>query len=71
MDEKVVVLGAGFAGLRAALELDGKGYEVTLVDLRKEHEYTPGVIDALRGRVPDGKLKLDIEDFLRGTGVEF
>jgi NADH dehydrogenase len=71
MAEEVTVLGAGFAGMRAALELANDGFDVTLLDLRERHEYTPGIIDLLRGRVSPGGLALDIEDFLEGTGIEF
>ncbi|MFB6189965.1 MAG: NAD(P)/FAD-dependent oxidoreductase [Candidatus Nanohaloarchaea archaeon] len=69
--EEVTVLGAGFAGMRTALELANDGFEVTLLDLREQHEYTPGLIDILRGRVKSGRLAFDIEDFLEGTGIEF
>lgn len=65
------MLGAGFAGMRAALELANDGFDVTLLDLRERHEYTPGIIELLRGRVSSGRLALDIGDFLEGTGIDF
>lgn len=69
--EKVHVLGAGFAGLNAALELASHGFEVELVDRGSQHIYIPGLINLCRDRVGESSLRLDLEDFLEGTGIEF
>lgn len=71
MGEKATVLGAGFAGMRTALELANDGFDVRLLDLRGQHEYTPGLIDILGDRVGPDRLAIDIEEFLEGTGIEF
>ncbi len=71
MPEDVLVLGGGFGGLNAALRIAGNGHDVTLLDRKSFHEFTPGLIDIYRGRVPEEKLKLEFSDFLDGTGVEF
>ncbi|MFB6208875.1 MAG: NAD(P)/FAD-dependent oxidoreductase [Candidatus Nanohaloarchaea archaeon] len=71
MPDEVVVAGAGFGGLSAALSMAGKGYSVKLIDKKKFHSYTPGLIDLIRNRVGEEKLKLDLENFLEGTDVEF
>lgn len=44
---RIVVVGGGFAGLQAALELQHWAREVTLVDRAAYFEYTPGVLQAL------------------------
>lgn len=71
MVKDVLVLGAGFAGIRSAVELAQRGHDVTLMDLRENHEFTPGIIDVIRGRVPGDRLQLDIEGFVEGTGIDF
>ena len=38
---RVVILGAGFAGLAAARELCGKGVDVTIVDRQNHHVFQP------------------------------
>src|SRR3989338_3189483 len=46
--KRIVILGAGFGGLRAAIilgkkskELGKKGYQITLIDKNRFHTYTP------------------------------
>jgi len=70
MAEQVVVAGAGFGGLGSALSLARKGYDVRLVDRKAFHSYTPGLIDLIRDRVAEDKLRLDLDEFLKGTGIE-
>ena len=38
---RVVIVGAGFAGMRAAMQLAGKAVDVTLVDRRNHHTFQP------------------------------
>ncbi|MDX1917833.1 MAG: FAD-dependent oxidoreductase [Candidatus Caenarcaniphilales bacterium] len=38
---KIVILGGGYAGLQAALELDSRGYTCTLIDQNPYHELLP------------------------------
>jgi len=49
-DRKVVVIGAGFAGLCAAYELDGLGYDVTVYEAR---DRVGGRVQSLDGFVRD------------------
>jgi glycine/D-amino acid oxidase-like deaminating enzyme len=44
---RVVIVGGGFAGLQAALELQHWAREVTVVDRASYFEYTPGVLQGL------------------------
>jgi NADH dehydrogenase FAD-containing subunit len=67
--DRVVVLGAGFVGVNAALSLYAKGLDVVLVDEDLRHEYIPGTIDLIRGRVEKSDLVLNVEEFLP-DGIE-
>lgn len=71
MAEKVVVAGAGFGGINAALELARKGFDVKILDKESFSEYTPGLIDLFRSRITEEKLKVDLHDFLEATSVDF
>jgi NADH dehydrogenase len=71
MAEKVVVAGAGFGGITAAIELARKGFEVKIIDQNGFHEYKPGLIDIFRNRVKQETLKLNISDFFDKTPVDF
>src|SRR5579863_10335753 len=39
---RIVIIGAGFAGLRIARSLNNTGYEVYLIDRHNYHEFQPG-----------------------------
>lgn len=71
MAQKVCVVGAGFGGIRAALELAKKDVEVEIFDTGENHVYIPGLINLLRGRVGEDRLKLDLESFFAGTSVTY
>lgn len=71
MAEKVIVAGAGFGGVNAAVELARKGFEVEIIDKESFSEYTPGLIDLFRDRVKEEKLKTDLHDFFENTSIEF
>lgn len=71
MGEEVLVLGAGFAGLNSALRLSRKGFDVKVLDTSDRHEFTPGVINVFRDRVPGEDLVRGVEEVLEGTGIEF
>jgi len=38
---QVVIVGGGFAGIQAAMHLEGRPVEVTLVDRRNHHTFQP------------------------------
>jgi len=71
MAEKVVVAGAGFGGINAALELARKGFEVEIIDKESFSEYKPGLIDLFRDRIEEDKLKLNLGDFFENTSIDF
>ncbi|NIV46755.1 MAG: FAD-dependent oxidoreductase, partial [Gammaproteobacteria bacterium] len=45
--KRVVILGGGFAGLAAALELRPDRYEVTLIDRSRWFEFLPNIHELL------------------------
>jgi NADH dehydrogenase len=56
--KRIVILGAGFAGLRTALDLakrikDIPGYEIILIDKRSVHMYTPDLYEIATAFVDD------------------
>jgi len=71
MAEKVVVAGAGFGGITAAIELARKGFEVEVIDKESFSEYTPGLIDLFRDRIKEEKLEIDLNDFFEETTMDF
>ncbi|MFB6200314.1 MAG: NAD(P)/FAD-dependent oxidoreductase [Candidatus Nanohaloarchaea archaeon] len=71
MDADVLVAGAGFLGVSAALKLARKGYDVKVIDENTHQEFTPGIIDVFRDRVEESKLKLDLENFFEDTPISF
>lgn len=66
---KVVVLGGGLAGLSRAISLSRE--DVVLIDKANMHEYVPGTVQLLGGRIERESLEIDIEEFLSGTGVDY
>jgi NADH dehydrogenase len=71
MAEKVLVAGGGFAGLNCALSLDSEKFDVTLVDEDGTHVFRPGLIELIGDRFDAESVKLDLEDFLEDTDVDF
>ena len=48
---RVVVLGAGFAGLNAALALGDMAVDVTVIDRRNHHTFQPLLYQVARRRI--------------------
>lgn len=71
MAEEVVVVGAGFGGINSALLLARKGFDVTVLDQRSHHEYTPGIIDRIRDRVSADSNQLELSKFFKRAPLTF
>lgn len=71
MDEEVVVAGAGFAGLTAAVRLKRKGFDVKVLDQNSFHLFKPGLVDIVGGRKSEDKFKIDLNSFFEDTGITF
>lgn len=83
--KRIVILGAGFGGLRAAIvlgkkgkELGRRGYQITLIDRNKYHTYTPLLYEiSTTSKETANYLHLKsvttypIEDVLLGFPIEF
>jgi len=68
---RILILGGGFAGLAAALELDAGRYRVTLVDQSGFFEFLPNIHELLsRVKTPD-LLRLPLDRSLRRAGHDF
>ncbi|MCX8066299.1 MAG: FAD-dependent oxidoreductase, partial [Anaerolineae bacterium] len=73
---RVLILGAGFAGLYTALHLDRRlpkdaPVEITLVDQNHFHLFTPLLHEAASGIIPPGLIMTPIRRLLRRSRVHF
>ena len=57
---RVVVIGAGFAGLSAARALIGKGVDVTIVDQRNFHTFQPLLYEVATAGLDSGDVAYPI-----------
>jgi NADH dehydrogenase len=62
---RVVVLGAGFAGLNAALALGGMAVDVTLIDRRNHHTFQPLLYQVASGVLSPADIAEPIRTVLR------
>jgi NADH dehydrogenase len=69
--KRVLILGGGFAGLAAALELRPDRHDVTLIDRRRWFEFLPNIHELLSGVKTPELLRLPLERNLRWVGHEF
>jgi len=72
--KRVLILGAGAAGIGAALELkkasaDAPGLEVTLVDQRNYHHPLPFIWQVVSGSVEPGHISFPLHALLRRRGA--
>lgn len=80
MQKNIVILGAGFGGVRCALDLAGKvphDWKVILVDRNAYHLYYPRLYEEVIPHVSRNtyhvtrKCAVDVNEILKGTRVEF
>jgi NADH dehydrogenase len=69
--KRVVILGGGFAGLAAALELPDDRYRVTLVDRSRWFEFLPNIHELLSGVKTPALLRLPLDRNVRRAGHRF
>jgi NADH dehydrogenase len=69
--KQVLILGGGFAGLAAALELRPDRYEVTLVDKSRWFEFLPNIHELLSGVKTPELLRLPLDREIRRAGHKF
>ena len=63
----VVIIGAGFGGLRAALALDKKPVRVTLVDRNNYHLFQPLLYQVATSTLSPSEIAYPVRSTLRGT----
>jgi NADH dehydrogenase len=68
---RVVILGGGFAGLAAALELPADRHQVTLVDRSRWFEFLPNIHELLSGVKTPALLRLPLDRNVRRAGHRF
>ncbi len=69
--KRVVILGGGFAGLAAALELRPDRYQVTLIDRSRWFEFLPNIHELLSGVKTPELLRLPLDRNVRRAGHNF
>jgi NADH dehydrogenase len=68
---RVLILGGGFAGLAAALELSPDRHEVTLIDRSRWFEFLPNIHELLSGVKTPDLLRLPLDRNVRRAGHRF
>jgi NADH dehydrogenase len=69
--KRVLILGGGFAGLAAALELRPDRHDVTLIDRGRWFEFLPNIHELLSGVKTPELLRLPLDRNLRWAGHKF
>lgn len=68
---RVVIVGAGFAGIRAAMRLENAPVDVTLVDRRNHHTFQPLLYQVALAALSPGDIAQPIRAMFRGkTNVD-
>lgn len=65
---RVVIVGGGFAGIRAAMQLAGKPVEVVLVDRRNHHTFQPLLYQVALAALSPGDIAQPIRALFRQDG---
>lgn len=73
MSKRIVVIGGGFAGLRAAnlLAKRGNDFQVFLIDTRQEFTFSPWLIDALAGEKTEQDYTIDLAEAAKRGGFTY
>ncbi|MCC6905882.1 MAG: FAD-dependent oxidoreductase, partial [Anaerolineae bacterium] len=66
MEKRVIVIGAGFAGLRAVRGLADKGFTVTLVDRQNYHLFQPLLYQVATAGLESESIAYPVRAALRG-----
>ncbi len=63
---KVVIIGAGFGGLRAARDLSQAAVNITLLDKHSYHMFTPLLYQVATASLSTGEVAVPIRSLFRG-----
>src|ERR1700748_3242731 len=58
--QRVVIIGAGFAGLRIARDLNNTGYEVYLIDKHNYHQFQPLMYQVATARLEPSSISFPL-----------
>ena len=58
--QRVIIIGAGFAGLKLARQLNGTGYEVYLVDKHNYHQFQPLMYQVATARLEPSSISFPL-----------
>jgi NADH dehydrogenase len=64
-NHRVVIIGAGFAGLSAAKALRGASADITIVDRTNHHLFQPLLYQVATGAIPEGDIAPPTREILR------
>jgi len=65
--KRIVIIGAGFAGLRVARSLNNTGYEVFLVDRHNYHEFQPLMYQVATARLEPSSISFPLRKIFQYT----
>lgn len=66
MGNKLVILGAGFAGLQLAKHLTGKGFDITLIDQYNFHQFQPLFYQVATARLEPSAISFPLRKVFQG-----
>ncbi len=64
--KKVVILGAGFAGLQLARHISNTGYDITLIDQYNFHQFQPLFYQVATGRLDPSSISFPLRKIFQG-----
>jgi NADH dehydrogenase len=67
-DHRIVIIGAGFGGLNAALHLAGAGGSITLIDQRNHHIFQPLLYQVATASLATSEIAWPIRGLMTGRG---
>ena len=73
MSKKVVIVGAGYAGIEAAIKLNKKGrkddFDITIIDRNPYHTLLTEIHEVAGNRVGEDAVKIPLKSIFRNTNV--
>ncbi|HEY0297960.1 MAG TPA: NAD(P)/FAD-dependent oxidoreductase [Arachidicoccus sp.] len=64
--KKIVIIGAGFAGLKLARRLSGNSYDVTIIDTHNFHEFQPLFYQVASARLEPSAISFPLRKIFHG-----
>lgn len=68
---KAVIVGANFSGLKAAIHLPSRKFDVTVIDKRPWFEFLPNIHELVSGMKSPGMLRFSTESMIERAGHKF